>query len=527
MSNTTDVQCPLILKLIEEEYGQISMRTQEELPPLNDSAREQKRSPVEPEDDAKLSGTAGSNSIDGLHYTPVPKASCSPADVYAFFILLFLSPFGLVVWLFVLVLQLPPLFILVLYHGCCITTRPRERIRRTYCCCCCGLPIGFLRLVSLPLLLISILWLGCVYAVNFIFSAPFALCCRSKKDLEESWEAIMPYTGTPGGVEGYPVYQPSDRFAHMFTEWYKMEDIFVAFLGAIDRQGFCEFLIAVPSMIVTVPIMKHVLHTNYRLFNLRDVYINQWSDPLDGNGDRKELFQLIKEEGNHQRVLKSHVETLACHPPAHWNDRHKQMLLQANAILADFQNKSTNPKQWTRTMPLPIAISVSNSTVLSPTDLTFGNPPLPCPDLPAVQEPASMPLKSSAGVAAPMNRKSLTALGVQYNYSTRHAMLTHTCHTHFIPGFLPRSKTASRGLIGVYLQAWNSFHPIIGYVEVNTRIDGGVEHPMWIVLDVDSYWATQFIHALNTIFAELGRRFAIYLSKQEEFMTKEDLQDVV
>eukprot|EP00954_Amorphochlora_amoebiformis_P026370 1378822-Amorphochlora_amoeboformis.AAC.1 len=45
-----------------------------QLPPLNDSAREQKRSPVEPEDDAKLSGTAGSNSIDGLHYTPVPKA---------------------------------------------------------------------------------------------------------------------------------------------------------------------------------------------------------------------------------------------------------------------------------------------------------------------------------------------------------------------------------------------------------------------------------------------------------------------
>ncbi|GAB5365527.1 hypothetical protein AAMO2058_001065800 [Amorphochlora amoebiformis] len=138
----------------------------------------------------------------------------------------------------------------------------------------------------------------------------------------------------------------------------------------------------------------------------------------------EELFQLIKEEGNHQRVLKSHVETLACHPPAHWNDRHKQMLLQANAILADFQNKSTNPKQWTRTMPLPIAISVSNSTVLPPTDvrrelrnnnagmlpmdrqfnqLTFGNPPLPCPDLPAVQEPASMPLKSSAGVAAPMS----------------------------------------------------------------------------------------------------------------------------
>uniref|UniRef100_A0A7S4DFX1 Uncharacterized protein n=2 Tax=Lotharella globosa TaxID=91324 RepID=A0A7S4DFX1_9EUKA len=238
-----------------------------------------------------------------------------------------------------------------------------------------------------------------------------------------------------------------------------MEDIFVAMVGAWDRQGCCdcEFLIAVPSMITVVPVIKHVLHKNPRLFNLEEVYINQWSPPLDANGDG------IAGTRTDRKLSKCNIKIQTMRAIHRRRDRD----------LTD---------AW------PFA----------------GHYPYPT-----------------------KKRKNLTVVGVQYNYGTRNTLLTHTCHSHLIKGYVPRSPTASWGMISVYLQEWNSYHPITAYVEVNLRKDGGVEHPMWIVMDRNSYWQTSFAQDVNKLFAELGQRFIKYLQAQEEYITPEERKSIV
>lgn len=44
-----------------------------------------------------------------------------------------------------------------------------------------------------------------------------------------------------------------------------------AIIGSMDRQGCCEFFMAVPLMLTVVPIYKHTVLTNALLFDLQAV----------------------------------------------------------------------------------------------------------------------------------------------------------------------------------------------------------------------------------------------------------------
>jgi len=87
----------------------------------------------------------------------------------------------------------------------------------------------------------------------------------------------------------------------------------------------------------------------------------------------------------------------------------------------------------------------------------------------------------------PKGRASRTASGLQfYDGAVLTSLLTHTAHpTDYddpkvkgVDGHKPLSEAANFPIVIVYLQAWNPFHFFTGYVEVNGRYDGGVEHPM-------------------------------------------------
>eukprot|EP00466_Bigelowiella_natans_P000789 jgi/Bigna1/74472/fgenesh1_pg.29_\ len=113
----------------------------------------------------------------------------------------------------------------------------------------------------------------------------------------------------------------------------------------------------------------------------------------------------------------------------------------------------------------------------------------------------------------PAKRESVTAAGMQFSdlggfCCCRSVLISHTIHGHMIKYFKPRSDTAAYGIISVYLQAWNSWYHLAGYVEVNVAKDRGIEHPMWILGDVESYFHMSELMAINKLFEKLGEHFA-------------------
>ena len=72
--------------------------------------------------------------------------------------------------------------------------------------------------------------------------------------------------------------------ARKFGFVWPFADLVVAVIGGAHRQGCCELVVTIPLMIALIPAMK-VTYINPMLFALEDVFINQWSDPLDADGD--------------------------------------------------------------------------------------------------------------------------------------------------------------------------------------------------------------------------------------------------
>lgn len=114
----------------------------------------------------------------------------------------------------------------------------------------------------------------------------------------------------------------------------------------------------------------------------------------------------------------------------------------------------------------------------------------------------------------PTFRKNNTNTGIQMGKNGYFLLLSHTSH-----GGLPRSSHASACLIKVRLKWWNPWYHVVGYVEVNARKDGGVEHPMWIIADVHSFSGTSSLRSINKTFLLVFCNFATYIiqSKKKNF----------
>jgi hypothetical protein len=63
-----------------------------------------------------------------------------------------------------------------------------------------------------------------------------------------------------------------------------------------------------------------------------------------------------------------------------------------------------------------------------------------------------------------------------------------------------RSQTGAYGVYEVRLY-WLMYHFLTGYVEVNYRVDKGLEHPMWCIMSPHSYLATLSFSWVNDLFA--------------------------
>ena len=89
------------------------------------------------------------------------------------------------------------------------------------------------------------------------------------------------------------------------------------------------------------------------------------------------------------------------------------------------------------------------------------------------------------------------------NGPLRISLLSHTTITRHMADHVPKSETAAWSLMVVRLQSWNPFYQLAGIVEVNFRKDGGVEHPMWLILDPKSKIATGSMRNMNELFCNI------------------------
>ena len=220
------------------------------------------------------------------HMTPidVPKRK-SFGDWYATFIFLVLTPGIVAVFLLGVALFSAPLLLVVGYTSARLPRpRPLARVPRD---------AGFyvfsyvvLLPLSLPLILLAINWALVVFLVTLTLSLPVGASHPSRT--AASLRKLGPFMGRPGadapswntGKE--PIAEAA--LARKFGLVWPFADLVVAVIGGAHRQGCCELVVAIPLMIALIPAMK-VMYINPMLFALEDVFINQWSDPLDADGD--------------------------------------------------------------------------------------------------------------------------------------------------------------------------------------------------------------------------------------------------
>merc|ERR1712232_609874 len=103
-----------------------------------------------------------------------------------------------------------------------------------------------------------------------------------------------------------------DEVATKYGCLWSFTDMLVALVGQLDRQGYLELLVGLPLMISVIPIYKYCLSVNPFTHRLQEVFVNQWSDPVDATGDG-----IITGEDRRLAVLKHECCTslLAQHYP--------------------------------------------------------------------------------------------------------------------------------------------------------------------------------------------------------------------
>ena len=368
--------------------------------------------------------------------TQLAKAGCTCRDAYCNLIYFVANVPALLVYAFAILLQLPLLLGCSIYG--CTLSRPTERVRRG---CSFHVLCAILFPLTMPLIALAFVWTWVLRLYRFVLCFPVGLCRRQRT--KSSWAALQTFSGAVAeySPEERHARSPADILAGKFWPRWQFMDFVIAFIGAIHRQSICELFFAVPGGLAFVPPMKVLLYTNAYLFDLKVVYTNQWSDPLDATGD----YRLTARD---EEIIKNEL---------------KPMVFNAKAEA--FRSKLTDPWRFA------------------------GHYPYPPPD-----------------------RESRTVIGMQYSdWLVRTALLTHTTHAYDVPGHTPRSTHATWNLCAVHLASWNPFHFFTGYVEVNVRKDGGIEHPMWLCMDPQSRIHLDYVDGVNKLFVELLFNFEAFL----------------
>ena len=248
---------------------------------------------------------------------------------------------------------------------------------------------------SIPLLLLTSVWVIFVYIVNFLFTIPV---CGLGKGFEKSIEGLQPLSKTPGAFDDDAQASSVSR-KHGYL--WSFGDLFIAVLGTMCREGYWEFIPSVPCMIAFIPVIKYVVMSNPRLYeNIEEVFINQWTEPLDANGD-------FIVNGEDYRLAQQNLLEAFCHP----------MVSKKNKRVLD---------RW---------------------------PFLGFHQLP----PPHRESKTVAGMQF-MEYRS------RYFFHPRVTLLSHTTvplnrwNLMNIPGYRPRSSTAEWTLLQVRLLSWNPFY---------------------------------------------------------------------
>lgn len=394
----------------------------------------------------KLVGGAPSTDF-GKNMTKVPPPGClTCGDFIGLVLMLVLLPFIIVMLVAEACLLFVPLCFVASYRPARLQ-RPLPAVPRDNCFTCFSVVLAC---ISLPAVAIAIAWAICVSTSVLLLTLPIGILrapCTARS-LGKLWQCA----GRPGAAAtpAWSQTKVAEAARSSFLLW-PFNDLVCACIGAIDRQGLLEVTISLSMMVAFAPYMKLLL-ANPFVFNLTEVFINQWSDPLDADGDGK--------------------STVADRP-------HVRECLQDNVCssLLTAENRAS-VDGW------PFA----------------GHHQFPPPD-----------------------RSSFTVMGFQMisltvcrGFSWMN-LLSHTTHSYLVPGSVPYSETASWCLISVWLQSWNPWYVVSGYVEVNVRTDGGAEHPMWIILDPDSVLGRIVQRCLNVLFAKIGLVFQEHLKQQPAY----------
>jgi len=385
------------------------------------------------------------------HSTPIPTPAYSFRDLYAALIFALVLLLGLPVLLLQFVFSVVPVWMIAAWSVC--LRQPLETVPRD-----CGfhLASALLFVVGLPSMATCFLWTWTLRLVAMLTCLPIGLLLCNNPC--KAYKALAPFSGRPGeGVVG-PDGQPRsvmERLAPDYGSWFGFQDVVACVIGGMHRQGNCEFFAAWVMMLWLVPAYKTLVLNNFWLFPLEEVFINQWSDPIDADADG----EVDSEDQLHiRRSLRNQI----C----------RAKLRERNRALTD---------AW------PFA----------------GHYPYPPP-------------ARASRTAAGLQFSDGTVLSTMLTHTGHPSDVTDPTVRN-IAGFEPRSAEALFGVSCVYLQSWNALHVYTGYVEVNVRKDGGCEHPMWLVSAArTSRLHANSISGVNKLFVRLGVRFRAYTANDPE-----------
>ena len=104
-------------------------------------------------------------------------------------------------------------------------------------------------------------------------------------------------------------------------------------------------------------------------------------------------------------------------------------------------------------------------------------------------------------------------IGAQWPQASKFVQFTHTIHQR--AGGAPaeaKSESGKSNIAQVWL-FWYSFHFLTGYVELNYRKDGGVEHPMWCIMSKKSHVAALTYRSVNELFMKLSPEIVNFVER--------------
>ena len=100
-------------------------------------------------------------------------------------------------------------------------------------------------------------------------------------------------------------------------------------------------------------------------------------------------------------------------------------------------------------------------------------------------------------------------------------MLSHTYHGQaYVAGHTPRSEYGTWTCIVVLAMVWNPWYNLTGYVELNYRKDGGMEHPMWLLADRKSKLAARRVLKICDTFGANRYSYPPHVAQRNQLLTE-------